>query len=147
MGASIIIKNMMFIPKQTKYKKQQKGKNFQRITNAYNIDKFNLGSICLKSIDSGRLNSKQIESMRQAIQKVIKKSGRLIINIFPSTPISKKPVEVRMGKGKGNVDHWVCKLTSGVVLCEVETSNSALGVKALQAAQFRLPIKTKIIVN
>ena len=64
---------MMFIPKQTKYKKQQKGKNFNRITNVYNIDKFNLGSISLKSIDSGRLNSKQIASMRQAIQKIIKK--------------------------------------------------------------------------
>jgi large subunit ribosomal protein L16 len=138
---------MMFIPKQTKYKKQQKGKNFNRITNVYNIDKFNLGSISLKSIDSGRLNSKQIASMRQAIQKIIKKSGRLIVNIFPATPISKKPVEVRMGKGKGNVDHWVFKVTSGIVLCEIETSNPVIGLKAMQAAQFRLPIKTKIILT
>jgi large subunit ribosomal protein L16 len=138
---------MMFIPKQTKYKKQQKGKNFNRITNVYNIDKFNLGSISLKSIDSGRLNSKQIASMRQAIQKIIKKSGRLIVNIFPATPISKKPVEVRMGKGKGNVDHWVFKVTSGIVLCEIETSNPVIGFKAMQAAQFRLPIKTKIILT
>jgi large subunit ribosomal protein L16 len=137
----------MFIPKQTKYKKQQKGKNFNRITNVYNIDKFNLGSISLKSIDSGRLNSKQIASMRQAIQKIIKKSGRLIVNIFPATPISKKPVEVRMGKGKGNVDHWVFKVTSGIVLCEIETSNPVIGLKAMQAAQFRLPIKTKIILT
>tara|TARA_B110000285_G_C14695214_1_gene410916 strand:- start:158 stop:571 length:414 start_codon:yes stop_codon:yes gene_type:complete len=137
----------MFIPKQTKYKKQQKGKNFNRITNVYNIDKFNLGSISLKSIDSGRLNSKQIASMRQAIQKIIKKSGRLIVNIFPATPISKKPVEVRMGKGKGNVDHWVFKVTSGIVLCEIETSNPVIGFKAMQAAQFRLPIKTKIILT
>ena len=138
---------MMFIPKQTKYKKQQKGKNFNRITNVYNIDKFNLGSISLKSMDSGRLNSKQIASMRQAIQKIIKKSGRLIVNIFPATPISKKPVEVRMGKGKGNVDHWVFKVTSGIVLCEIETSNPVIGLKAMQAAQFRLPIKTKIILT
>ena len=65
---------MMFIPKRTKYKKQQKGKNFNRVTTVYNINKFNLGSICLKSIDSGRLNSKQIESMRQSIQKIIKNS-------------------------------------------------------------------------
>jgi large subunit ribosomal protein L16 len=138
---------MMFIPKRTKYKKQQKGKNFNRVTTVYNINKFNLGSICLKSIDSGRLNSKQIESMRQSIQKIIKKSGRLIVNIFPDTPISKKPVEVRMGKGKGNVDHWIFKVKSGIVLCEIETSNPILGLKALQAAQFRLPIKTKIILN
>jgi large subunit ribosomal protein L16 len=137
----------MFIPKQTKYKKQQKGKNFNRITNVYNIDKFNSGSISLKSIGSGRLNSKQIASMRQAIQKVIKKSGRLIVNIFPATPISKKPVEVRMGKGKGNVDHWVFKVKSGIVLCEIETSNPVIGLKAMQAAQFRLPIQTKIILN
>jgi large subunit ribosomal protein L16 len=138
---------MMFIPKQTKYKKQQKGKTFNRITNVYSIDKFNLGSISLKSTEAGRLDSKQIESMRQSIQKVLKKSGRLIVNIFPDTPISKKPVEVRMGKGKGNVDHWVFKARSGVVLCEIEISNPGIGLKAMQAAQFRLPIKTKIILN
>jgi large subunit ribosomal protein L16 len=137
----------MFIPKKTKYKKQQKGKNFNRITNVYNINKFNSGSICLKSLGSGRLNSKQVESMRQSIQKIIKKAGRVIIHIFPSTPISKKPVEVRMGKGKGNVDHWVFKVKSGIVLCEIETSNPVIGLKAMQAAQFRLPIKTKILLN
>jgi len=138
---------MMFIPKQTKYKKQQKGKTFNRITNVYSLDKFNLGSISLKSIEAGRLDSKQIESMRQSIQKVLKKSGRLIVNVFPDTPISKKPVEVRMGKGKGNVDHWVFKARSGIVLCEIEISNPGIGLKAMQAAQFRLPIKTKIILN
>lgn len=138
---------MMFIPKKTKYKKQQKGKNFNRITNVYNLNKFNLGSICLKSQGSGRLNSKQIESMRQSIQKIIKKAGRVIINIFPSTPISKKPVEVRMGKGKGNVSHWIFKVKSGIVLCQIETSNPVIGLKAMQAAQFRLPIKTKILLN
>jgi len=137
----------MFIPKQTKYKKQQKGKSFNRITSISSIQKFNLGSVCLKAVDAGRLNSKQIESMRQSIHKIIKKSGKLIVNIFPDTPISKKPVEVRMGKGKGNVDHWVFKVRSGIVLCEIEIPNILIGLKAMQAAQYRLPIKTKIIFN
>ena len=136
---------MMFIPKRTKYKKQQKGKNFNRVTTVYNINKFNLGSICLKSIDSGRLNSKQIESMRQSIQKIIKKSGRLIVNIFPDTPISKKPVEVRMGKGKGNVDHWVFKVKPGFVLFEIETEFRSLAIKALKLVQIRISLDSKII--
>lgn len=137
----------MLSPKKTKFKKQQKGKNFKIVNQVFELNKLNFGCIALKSISVGRLTAKQIEAMRQSINKIIKKFGRLIINIFPDTPISKKPIEVRMGKGKGNVDHWIAKIQSGVVLCQIETSSVQLGLKALKAAQYKLPIKTKIILN
>lgn len=136
----------MFIPKETKYKKYQKGKNFKRILKSDTIKTFNEGSIYLKAIESGRLNSRQIEAIRQSIQKIIKKFGRVVMHIYPTTPITKKPVEVRMGKGKGNIDHWVSKIRCGEILCEIETFNVNTGLKAMKAAQFRLPIKTKIFL-
>ena len=101
----------------------------------------------LKALASGRLTSKQIESVRQCISKIIKKQGRVKINVFPDTPISKKPIEVRMGKGKGAVDHWVFKVRAGSVLYEIETSFISLGIKALEAGQIRLPLRSKIIFN
>ena len=79
--------------------------------------------------------------------KQIKKLGRLKVNIFPHTPISKKPIEVRMGKGKGNVDHWIFKVKPGFILYEIETIFIPIAIKALQRGQVRLPIKTKIIFN
>jgi large subunit ribosomal protein L16 len=111
------------------------------------LNLLNFGSIGLKALAPGRLTSKQIEAVRQSINKVIKKQGRLKINIFPDTPISKKPIEVRMGKGKGSVDHWVFKVKPGFVLYEIETAFLSLAIKALEAGQIRLPIKTRIIFN
>ena len=139
---------MLFIPRRSKFKKQQKGKSFNRI-NSSSTDLYALkfGSVGLKAMSSGRLSSKQIDSVRQSISKVIKKLGRVKTNIFPDTPISKKPIEVRMGKGKGNVDHWVFKVKPGFVLYEVETDFIQVAVKALESGQIRLPIKTKIIFN
>ena len=95
---------MLFIPKKTKFKKKQKGKRLNTITNITSLFKFNFGNIGLKAIECGHLTSKQINAIKQTINKIIKKKGKLKINIFPNTPISKKPLEVRMGKGKGNVD-------------------------------------------
>jgi large subunit ribosomal protein L16 len=83
----------------------------------------------------------------RSLSKKIKKQGRVKVNIFPDTPISKKPIEVRMGKGKGNVDHWVFKVKPGFILFEVETSSISTAIKALEAGQIRLPIKTKIILD
>lgn len=135
---------MAFIPLKKKYKKEQKGRSLNKIKNLISLSDFKGGSYVLKSLDFGRLNSKQIESMYQSINKIIKKSGRIILKVFAHTPISKKPIEVRMGKGKGNIDHWVAKIKAGTVLCEVETNMNSLALKALSSAQFRLPIKTKI---
>ena len=137
----------MLIPKQKKYKKEQKGKNFKLISPVVSLDRLKFGSIGLVSLSSGRLTSKQIDSMQQTINKIIKKLGVLRLNIFPDTPISKKPIEVRMGKGKGMVDHWVFKVKSGTLLCEVETSTFSVGVKAIESAKIKLPIKTKLIYN
>jgi large subunit ribosomal protein L16 len=135
-------------PSRSKYKKQQKGKSFNRI-NSTSLDLYALkaGSLGIKALSCGRLTSKQIESVRQCISKIIKKQGRVKTNVFPDTPISKKPIEVRMGKGKGAVDHWVFKVRPGFILYEIETSFTSLGIKALEAGQIRLPIKSKIIFN
>jgi|TARA_B110000977_G_C11009895_1_gene467250 large subunit ribosomal protein L16 len=147
MGALLLINYLMLFPKKTKFKKQHKGKNLKIVNQVFELNRLNFGSVGLKSISVGRLTSKQIESMCQSINKIIKRFGRLTLNIFPDTPVSKKPIEVRMGKGKGNVSYWVYKVKSGTLLCEVETSSIQLGLKALKTAQYRLPIKTKIIFN
>ena len=139
---------MLLSPRHFKYRKQQKGKSVNRISvNSKDNKKLMFGSVGLKSLESGRLTAKQIQSVKQVINKKIKKIGRLKINTFPQVPISKKPVEVRMGKGKGNVDHWVFKVKAGVILYEIETIFLSTSIKALELSQRRLPIKTKIIFN
>ena len=138
---------MQYTPKKTKFKKQQKGKAFNRVYKNINSNQLFQGSIGLKSLDFGRITSKQLETIRQSINKVIKKSGTVFLNIFPNTPISKKPVEIRMGKGKGAVDHWIFKIKPGYVICEIATQNIPLALKAFRTAQFRFPLKTKIIYN
>lgn len=137
----------MYIPKNFKFKKQQKGKDFAKI-NSQSLTIFNPPKfIGLKSIDFGRISSQQLKSLKQVVTKCIKKTGRLRFKIFPQTPITKKPIEVRMGKGKGNVDHWVVKIKPGTMLCFIETNLIAVAKKALKYAQIRLPIKTKIILT
>lgn len=138
---------MNFIPNKFKFKKHRKGKQFNKIYKNVDYVQLNYGSIGLKCLEFGRITSKQIEATRSSISKIIKKSGKLFINIFPDTPVSKKPLEIRMGKGKGGVDRWIYKIQPGVVLCEIETSLTALGVKALKRAQIRFPLKTKIIYS
>jgi large subunit ribosomal protein L16 len=139
---------MLLSPRNFKYRKQQKGKSINRIV-VKSKDTKNLifGEIGLKSIESGRLTAKQMQSVRQVINKKIKKIGRLKINVFPHTPVSKKPVEVRMGKGKGNVDHHIFKVKAGIIIYEIETKFTSISIKALKLAQRRLPFKTKIIYN
>ena len=140
---------MLLSPRNFKYRKQQKGKSFNKIIGSSNpgLVSLKFGSVGLKALSPGRLTAKQINSVRQSINKQIKKLGRLKVNIFPNTPITKKPIEVRMGKGKGNVDHWVFKVKPGFILYEIETSFTSVAIKALKLGQIRLPIKTKIITN
>ena len=135
---------MVFIPRKFRYKKKQKGRLCNRINKIFELNNLKFGAYGLKSTSFGRLNSKQIESMYQSINKIIKKKVRVILKVFPHIPVSKKPIEVRMGKGKGNVDCWVAKIKSGTILCEIETPFKALAVKSLSLAQLRLPLKTKI---
>ena len=139
---------MLLSPRNFKYRKQQKGKSINRISvKSKNTKQLIFGEIGLKSIEPGRLTAKQMQSVRQVINKKIKKLGRLKINVFPHTPISKKPVEVRMGKGKGNVDRHVFKVRPGIILYEIETTFISIASRALELAQRRLPFKTKIIQN
>lgn len=142
---------MLFIPKRTKFKKRQKGKRLNTIHNVGSIFKFNFGNLGLKAIESGHLTSKQINAIKLTINKIIKKKGKLKINIFPNTPISKKPLEVRMGKGKGNVDRWIFKVKTGFLLFEIQIAstaiNIALAIAAFKLAQYKIPIKTRIITN
>jgi|TARA_A100001035_G_scaffold14739_1_gene10165 large subunit ribosomal protein L16 len=139
---------MLLSPRNFKYRKQQKGKSINRISvKSKNTKNLIFGEIGLKSIESGRLTAKQMQSVRQVINKKIKKIGRLKINVFPHTPVSKKPVEVRMGKGKGNVDHHIFKVKAGMIIYEIETKFASISIKALKLAQRRLPFKTKIIYN
>lgn len=135
---------MRLLPKSFKYKKQQKGKSFNKIDALVNFQNIKFDSIKLISSSHGRLSSQQFNSIRARINKAMKKIGRVWFNVFPHTPITKKPIEVRMGKGKGNVDHWVFNCKVGFTLCEIQTSFKIKAISALKEAQIRLPIKTKI---
>lgn len=136
---------MLLLPRSFKYKKRQKGKNFNKLDNIITFQNIKFNNIKLVSISSGRLKSKQINSMFSCINKSMKKLGLITLQIFPHNPISKKPLEVRMGKGKGNVDHWAFNVKVGFVLCEIKTNFLKQAIKAFKLGQIRLPIKTKII--
>jgi large subunit ribosomal protein L16 len=135
---------MNYIPKKTKYKKQHRGKYSNKNVGFCNIEnKTNI--FFLKAKEYGEINSKQIEALRQIINKTTKRKGFFKIYIFSDIPVTKKPLEIRMGKGKGSVDHWVSKVKQGDIICYIKTMFTKLAIKALTSAQFRLPIKTKII--
>jgi len=138
---------MRFEPSKTKYKKQQKGCLKNRGFNVCLLNKLNFGVIGLKACSFGRITSKQLEAFRFVVTKVIKKCGKVNINLVADIPVSKKPLEVRMGKGKGAVNHWVCKVNVGSLICSIQTSSIPLAFIALKAGQYRFPLKTKVIFN
>lgn len=134
----------MFIPKNFKFRKQQKGKNITKIFSSSSNKQFNC--LKLKTVDFGKLTSNQLKALKQTITKIIKKRGRVVFKLFPQTPITKKPTEVRMGKGKGAFSHWVAKVRPGSTICYIESEFLLLTRKALEYAKNRLPIKTKITI-
>lgn len=136
---------MLFIPKKFKYKKQQKGGPFNRIKGNINFIKLKFGKVGLKAQTFNRITSKQLVTLKQSVKKILKKRGKLKIDIFSFTSITKKAIGVRMGKGKGFVDHWVFKIRPGSLLCEIATNSIPLAVKALNNCRNRLPIFTKIV--
>ena len=138
---------MNFIPKKQKFKKQQKGKHFNRVIGISLLNNLHFGSIGLQALESSRLTSKQLVAFHFLINKFLKKIGRLVFLVFPHTPVSKKPIEIRMGKGKGNVDHWVAKVKYGCIICQIETRSIAFAVKALKLAKLRLPFNTRIVYS
>lgn len=132
---------MLLQPKKTKYKKSRKGK-LPRL-NFKSID-LKFGNIGLKAIESGIITSRQLESARQAINRKIKRKGKLWLRIFPSIPVTVKPTAVRMGKGKGSVNHWVVKIGAGTILIELCGVSHFVAKAALKTGKAKLPLKTKI---
>ena len=134
----------MLQPKRTKFRKQFKGKN-RGLAQAGNRVSF--GEYGLKATERGRVTARQIESARRAMTRHIKRGGKIWIRVFPDVPISSKPLEVRMGKGKGNVDHWIAKIQPGAVLYEMEGVSEELAREAFRLAANKLPIKTTFIAR
>jgi len=128
-------------PKKTKYKKIKKGtlKNLE-----FKSNKLNFGTIGLKSLESGLISSKQIEAARQAIVRKTKRKGKIWIKIFPDLPVTKKPTEVRMGKGKGAVSHWSARIKGGTVLFEMCGISTKTAVSAFRTGGAKLCVKTVI---
>ena len=132
----------MFQPKRTKYRKQQKGRN-KGI--AYRGSTLNFGTFGLKAVSRGQLTARQIESARRAMTRKVKRGAKIWIRIFPDKPITKKPLEVRQGKGKGNVELWVCNIKPGKILYEMEGADESLAREAFSLAASKLPIDTIFI--
>lgn len=133
---------MTLMPKRTKYRKQQKGHR-TGLTKAGEFVEF--GDFGMQALDRGEVSAQQIEACRVAINRFFNRRGKVFIKIFPDTPRTRKPAEVRMGKGKGNVDHWVAKIRPGRVLFEVASVPRADAQTALKLAAAKLNIKTRFV--
>jgi len=129
----------MLQPKRTKYRKVQKGRNRGLASRG---SKVSFGEYGLKAIGRGRITSRQIEAARRAMTRHIKRGGKIWIRVFPDKPITGKPLEVRQGKGKGNVEYWVAQVQPGRVLYEVQGVSEALAREAFQLAAAKIPIAT-----
>ncbi len=129
----------MLQPKRTKFRKQHKGRNRGLVNTG---SKVSFGEFGLKATARGRLTARQIEAARRTITRHVKRGGKLWIRVFPDKPISKKPLEVRMGKGKGNVEYWVAQIQPGRMLYEIEGVSEDLAREAFALAAAKLPVKT-----
>ena len=132
----------MLQPKRTKYKKMHKGRNRGL---AHRGSKVSFGEYALKSTARGRITARQIEAARRAMTRHVKRGGKIWIRVFPDKPITKKPLEVRMGKGKGAVEYWVCQIRPGKVLYEMEGVSEEIAREAFELAARKLPLKTAFV--
>ncbi|HDT11732.1 MAG TPA: 50S ribosomal protein L16 [bacterium] len=132
----------MLMPNKVKHRKVMKGKRRGLATSCNSID---FGDFALKAVECGWITSRQIEAARVAIMRAVKRGGRMWIRIFPDKPVTKKPLEVRMGKGKGNPEEWVCVIKPGRVLFELGDVDPIVARNAFRLASHKLPLKTKII--
>ncbi|MBN4050531.1 50S ribosomal protein L16 [Gammaproteobacteria bacterium AH-315-M22] len=132
----------MLQPKRTKFRKQFKGRNrgLATVGNAVSFGEFGL-----KSTGRGRITARQIEAARRAMTRYIKRGGKIWIRIFPDKPITKKPLEVRMGKGKGNVEYWVSQIQPGRMLYEMEGVTEEIAREAFKLAAAKLPVQTTFV--
>ena len=134
----------MLQPARRKYRKEQKGRNRGVATRGAKVS---FGEYGLKAIGRGRLTARQIEAARRAIQRHIKRTGRLWIRIFPDVPVSSKPAEVRMGSGKGSPEFWVARVKPGRILFELDGVPGPIARVAFERAMEKLPIKTKVVAR
>jgi len=132
----------MLSPKKVKYRKQMKGN--MRGT-AYRGSTISFGEYALKAVECGRMTAQQIEAARIAINRTVKRGGKMWIRVFPDKPLTKKPAETRMGKGKGSPEQWVAPIKPGRILYELTGVDEELAVKALKLAGNKLPFATKVI--
>ncbi|MCR9287331.1 MAG: 50S ribosomal protein L16 [Bacteroidetes bacterium] len=134
----------MLQPKRTKYRKQQKGRN-NSVAKRGTLVSF--GSFGLKAVTGGRITNRQIESARIAMTRYMKREGKVWIRIFPDKPITSKPQEVRMGKGKGALDHWVAQVQPGRIMFEMDGVPREVAMEALRLAAQKLPVMTKVTIR
>lgn len=134
----------MLSPKKTKYRKQFKGKIHGLAKGGFAL---NFGSHGLKTTEPERITARQIEAARRAITRQMKRQGRVWIRIFPDVPVSDKPAEVRMGKGKGAVDYWAARVAPGRIMFEVDGVSDEVAREALRLGAAKLPVKTRIVTR
>lgn len=132
----------MQAPKRTKYRKQHKGRIHGKATAGTEL---NFGTYGLMAVTPNRVTARQIEASRRAIRRRMKRLGKLWIRIFPDIPVSKKPLEVRQGKGKGSVEFWACRVKPGRIMFEIDGVDFETAKDALNLAAAKLPVKTKIV--
>ena len=132
----------MMQPKRTKYRKQFKGDNAGLAQRGNSVA---FGEFGLKALEPERVTARQIEATRRAITREMKRQGKVWIRVFPDVPVSAKPIEVRMGKGKGSVDRWVSRVAPGRILFEIDGVPEDIAREALRLGAAKLPIKTKVV--
>lgn len=132
----------MLSPKRTKYRKYHKGRIRGNATSGLKVS---FGTYGIKALEPGRITARQIEATRRVLSRKIKKIGKIWIRIFPDIPVTSKPAEVRMGKGKGSVSFWVCRVKPGKVLFEITGVDKAKAAKLLKSASSKLPVKTQLV--
>ena len=134
----------MLQPKRTKFRKVHKGRNRGNAKGGFEL---NFGSHGLKALEPERVTARQIEAARRAITRQMKRAGRVWIRIFPDLPVTKKPIEVRMGKGKGSVEYWACRVKPGRVMFEIDGVPDPVAREALRLGAAKLPIKTRVVAR
>jgi large subunit ribosomal protein L16 len=134
----------MLQPKRTKFRKQHKGRN-RGLAQVGN--KVSFGEFGLKSLERGRITSRQIEAARRAMTRHVKRGGKIWIRVFPDKPITEKPLEVRQGKGKGNVEYWVAQIQPGRMLYEMQGVSEEIAREAFKLAAAKLPLKTTFVIR
>ena len=132
----------MFQPKRTKYRKQQKGRNRGK---AMSGNRVSFGDFGLKAITRGRVTARQIEAARRAITRKVRRGAKIWIRVFPDKPVTKKPLEVRQGKGKGNVEYWVAQVQPGRMLYEMQGVEESLAREAFRLAAAKLSVQTVFV--